>query len=154
MIGRDAILTEWLQARDALRGARTLISTNDANGSLSRSYYAILHAARTALMTQGVTSKSHRGLKGTFGNYLVRPGHFEREWGTILSSASETRLEADYGSSGRLPLQDAEDQADQASRFIDRTRTYLKTLEFTNHELDAVPDAGDGTAGARDSGAE
>ena len=71
MIGREAILTEWMQAGDALRGARGLIELNEPNGSLSRSYYANLHAARAALMTQGITTKSHRGLKGTFGKYRV-----------------------------------------------------------------------------------
>ena len=76
MIGREAILTEWMQAGDALRGARGLIELNEPNGSLSRSYYANLHAARAALMTQGITTKSHRGLKGTWV-WLFFVGHPE-----------------------------------------------------------------------------
>ena len=152
MIGREAILTEWMQAGDALRGARGLIELNEPNGSLSRSYYANLHAARAALMTQGITTKSHRGLKGTFGKYLVVPGHFEKGMGKDTGTASETRLEADYGSSGRFPLEDASDQADQASRFIERTRQFLKTQGFAEHELDSRPDGGDNTPGTPRSG--
>ena len=152
MIGRDAILTEWMQARDALRGARGLIDLNDPNGSLSRSYYADLHAARAALMTQGIVTKSHGGLKGAFGKYLVVPGHFEKEWGRILGTASETRLEADYGSSGRFPIEEAADQADEASGFLDRTREFLKTQGFADHELDGRPDGGDDTPGTPGSG--
>ena len=142
MIGREAILTEWMQAGDALRGARGLIELNEPNGSLSRSYYANLHAARAALMTQGVISTSHRGLKRTFGKYLVVPGHFEKEWAKILGTASETRLEADYGSSGRFPLEDASDQADQVNRFIERTRKFLKTQPNGGNNTPSMPRSG------------
>lgn len=138
LIGRDAILMEWTAAVDALDEARQLISGNKPNGSISRSYYSLLHSARTALLTQGVVTKSHRGLKTTFSKNLVLPGHFEKKWGNILQTASEARLEADYGAKGRLPLERAEDQAERANQFLERTRTFLKTQGFSEQELEVA----------------
>lgn len=135
VIGRAAIITEWLAGLDALDSARQLLDGNKPNDSISRSYYAFMHTARAALMTQGRVITSHRGLKVTFGEHLVRPGHFEREWSTLIQKASEARMEADYGAKGRMPLKRATKQAEEASRFVERTRAFLKTQEFADHEL-------------------
>ena len=51
----EEVQAELLRAEKSLRAAQSLLDGNFLEDALSRAYYAILHAARAALLAEGVT---------------------------------------------------------------------------------------------------
>jgi uncharacterized protein (UPF0332 family) len=57
-MNRELILAEWRRAQQALRAAEVLISEECYSDAVSRTYYAVLHAAKAALYVHGVTAET------------------------------------------------------------------------------------------------
>ena len=89
------------KADTACLSARALLERDDMDGAANRAYYAMFDAARAALLASGASaepdiSRTHSGLIGAFGNYLVKNGPIPKEIGRLLNRAHEIRLVADY----------------------------------------------------------
>ena len=63
---------------------------------MSHSYYAVMHAAKAALLVHDAIAESHAGSPRLFGSVLVRPGLIEREWASVLARVQDQRIAADY----------------------------------------------------------
>ena len=74
MSDANEIEAELSRARQWLQAAELLCENALYSDSLSRSYYAVLHAARAALLTQGVRVTSHEAVKRLFGLHLIKAG--------------------------------------------------------------------------------
>lgn len=64
-----------------LRSAMLLLDDGDAASSVSRSCYAMFHAAQAALLTRDIDAASHRGVISTFGETFIKEGPLEPELG-------------------------------------------------------------------------
>ena len=92
------------------------------DGAANRAYYAMFDAARAALLASGASvesdiSRTHSGLIGAFGNYLVKNGPVPKEVGRLLNRAHEIRLMADYTGDSVEPV-DAMAMVEQAEIFV------------------------------------
>ena len=110
------------KAVQAAESARALLDRGDADGSCNRAYYAMFDAARAALLASGASvesdiSRTHSGLIGAFGNYLVKNGPVPKEVGRLLNRAHEIRLMADYTGDSVEPV-DAMAMVEQAEIFV------------------------------------
>ena len=86
-MNREMAVAEWRRALEALGAAEVLMRTGYAKDSISRSYYAVLHAAKSALFVHDVATSSHSGTRSMFGLHLVNSGEIERKWaGTLLKA--------------------------------------------------------------------
>jgi len=79
-------------------------------------------AARAALLASGApvgpeVARTHTGLIGAFGKYLVKQGPVRRETGRLLNRAHEIRLVADYTGESVEPA-DAKGIVEQAESFV------------------------------------
>lgn len=117
----------WIQrAETAMREARTLAEEGLPAGSISRSYYAMLYAARAALVTQGVSPKSHGGILQKFGELFVKPGLLPPDLTASMAAALELREQADYEvDASALDREKAEHSLDAARTFVERVRAFL-----------------------------
>ena len=95
-MNRELLLAEWRRALRSLPAAGLLAREGYAEDAVSRTYYAILHAAKAALLVHEVTAENHAALRRRFGEHLVREGRIEREWSVQLRVGLEDRLAADY----------------------------------------------------------
>jgi uncharacterized protein (UPF0332 family) len=119
------------KADTACTSARVLLELGDMDGAANRAYYAMFDAARAALLASGapVTSdvgRSHSGLIGAFGNFLVKNGPVSREVGRLLNRAHEIRLVADYNGASVEPS-DAKGMVEQAETFVTTMRARFMT---------------------------
>ncbi|MDR3450799.1 MAG: HEPN domain-containing protein [Alphaproteobacteria bacterium] len=112
------------KSRKALVSAKMLLDSGDADGAVSRAYYAMFDAARAALGGDG-NAKSHAGLIGAFGLHLVKPGKFPAEQGRALNRVQELRSVADYLASP-VPLDRAAEAVADAEAFVAAVRDFLK----------------------------
>ena len=88
--------TLWMRARQALAAAEILHKEELYADAVSRSYYAVMHATRAALLANGVVAESHSAVRRLFGQILVKPGHIESEWAKVLGVEQDRRIAADY----------------------------------------------------------
>ena len=63
---------EWQRAVKSLGAAEVLMHSGYSEDAVSRCYYAILHAAKSALFVRDVDTASHTAMRRMFGLHLVR----------------------------------------------------------------------------------
>jgi len=141
-VRREMAIAEWRRAAEALGAAEALMHENYHADSVSRAYYAIMHAAKAALVVREVEATSHAGVKRMFGLHLVRPGEIEPRWSSYLGEGLDDRLEADYNVFVSYSAQQAQRECQHAREFLARMRRYL--IENGLHEHDLDRDAGRG----------
>ena len=116
---------EWQRAEDCRQVAQLCLRHGFYADSISRSYYAVLHAAKAALALHDITIKNHRGLASMFGLHVVRAGFVEGHWGSVIGQLSALRQDADYDIEVIFTEADAARAFDQADAFNNRIYTLL-----------------------------
>lgn len=115
------------KADTAASSARSLLELGDTDGAANRAYYAMFDAARAALLASEVppmasdVSRTHSGLIGAFGQFLVKNGRVPKELGRLLNRAHEIRQIADYTGDSVEPA-DASLLVQQADVFVEAMR--------------------------------
>jgi hypothetical protein len=92
--------------------------------AVSRGYYAVFHAAESALLALEETRSKHSGVVAAFGQLVVRGGGFDEETAKTLRSLFERRNAADYLDVPLAP-EDAANALNEAGRFIDAVDTWV-----------------------------
>lgn len=121
---------EMKKAEHSLKAAEKLIKEKLTDDAISRAYYAVFHSARAALKTKGIETKTHKGLITQFALHLVKSGLLETEFGDILRQEKEDRETGDYEPFASFTLEEAEKRVQDAKRFVERIRKFLKDSGF------------------------
>ncbi|MEW6364022.1 MAG: HEPN domain-containing protein [Acidobacteriota bacterium] len=117
----------WREQQTDLAAARSLLALGHLRVAVSRAYYAIFHSACAALLWVGVEHGRHSGAQSEFGEFLVKPGILEPEFGRLYVKAREAREEQEYDlDAAPLAAQDAVEIVDDAERFVSRIAQYLQ----------------------------
>ena len=116
---------EMERAGKALRAAEILAKEELYEDCVSRAYYAVLHAARAALLTVPVFPESHSAVRRLFGLHLVKGGPIERKFAVILTAEQEDREMGDYGVGLVFPHERALTRLDEARMFLQRIKYFL-----------------------------
>ena len=130
------VIAEWQRAANSLGAAQVCWHSRFYADAVSRAYYAILHAAKAALLLQDVAAESHAAVKRLFGQHLVRPGLIEAEWSAILGQSLDLRIISDYDVERPFTEVDAREACDRAEVFLARMRTLLLADGLTPEELE------------------
>ena len=93
---QPAVRAEMDRAAKALRAARLLYDKDLLEDAVSRSYYAVLHAAKAALLSHDTIAESHAAVRRLFGKVLIKEGRIEREWAAVIANEQDQRQIADY----------------------------------------------------------
>lgn len=134
-MNRTILLAEWKRAISSLRAAQVLLREDLYADSISRSYYAVLHAAKAALQIHNINAESHAAIKRLFGLHLIQTGYIESEWSSHLSEGSDERLAADYNVALSFSEQQAMNEYNRAKEFLLRIQRYLLENGLTAEEL-------------------
>lgn len=121
---------DWRRAAKALRAAEILLEGGYPEDAVSRAYYAVLHAARAALMIKSVTARTHTGIRRSFGTELVSTGEIEKDWAKVFARSQSVRESADYDTATEVPSERAAEVVGEAHRFMERMGEYLKSHGF------------------------
>ncbi len=120
------IEAEFLRAEKSLRAARLLFTDGLLEDTLSRTYYAILHAARAVLLAEGIRVKSHKAVRRLFGKYLIKTGKLDPQYATILAEEQDDRYLADYDVIFLPEKERVEKRLKDAEMFLKAMKDYLK----------------------------
>ena len=126
---RAYIEVRLAKGRDDLATAHDDLAHKHWRGAVNRAYYAVFHVASAALMWLNIERARHSGTQAAFGEFLVKGGIIEPEFGVIFSRARKMREEQDYDVlSAPLSEDEARRLVGEAERFVDRIESYLRTV--------------------------
>ena len=120
------IRAEWRRAVKAQGAAELLLEANFYEDAVSRAYYAVLHAAKAALLARDIVTESHTAVRRLFGKELVQQGLLEKEWALILAHEQDERASADYDVELTFSQEVAEQRVEQAQHFLKRIFSFLQ----------------------------
>jgi hypothetical protein len=136
---RQQLQAEWRRAQKSLQAAEILQQNGLAEDAISRAYYALMHAAKAALLVHDVIAESHTAVRRLFGQVLVMAAGVEREWAQILARGHDQRGAADYDVDFEVDEEVANRLVQDAQRFIDRMAVYMMSQGI---ELEPADDDG------------
>ena len=134
--------TMMAKAEKACLDARLLLENGSSDGATNRAYYAMFDAARAALLASGASVdleqvRTHAGLIGAFGNYLIKNGPVSKEMGVFLRRSLKVRMTADYDGDS-VELEDARKIVEQAENFVAAMRVQF-LADNNDNEIDFSP---------------
>jgi uncharacterized protein (UPF0332 family)/predicted nucleotidyltransferase len=106
------------QAKKKLASAQHSLGGDFYDDTISRAYYAVLHAADAALATKGFVAKSRAGTDTLFGFHFVKPGLVDKRFGGLVGRAAEDRIQADYKHEIEFTCDDAAHWLARAQEFV------------------------------------
>ena len=116
----------WLALADEkLQAARMLLQHAYRYDVISRSYYAMLYAAKAALLMEGVRVKTHQGAVAEFGRIFGATGRIERRYTTAFSRSLAERIVSDYEPALRPTAAEAADALANAEAFVAAVRDLI-----------------------------
>lgn len=107
------------RARKTVDEAHLLFDADYFEASVSRTYYATFYAAEAALLSEGITPKTHKGTRAMFGKHFVKTKDLPAWTAQVLHQAFETRLLADYGTTPSILQEEARQGLEEAERFVE-----------------------------------
>lgn len=120
------IQAEWRRSLKAQGAADLLLEACFYEDAVSRAYYAVLHAAKAALLARNIITESHTSVRRLFGKELVQQGLLEKEWALILAHEQDERASADYDVELTFSQEVAGQRVNDAKRFLERIRSFLQ----------------------------
>jgi len=120
---RTVALSLMVKSYKLYRTACAIYDLGDWESCVSRAYYSMFNAAKSAVLLAAPTispdfAKTHSGLIATFHALVVKSGTLPREIGTQLGKVQEIRLMADYRDED-VSQEDAQSALERAEQFID-----------------------------------
>jgi uncharacterized protein (UPF0332 family) len=124
-----SLVTAYLEkAKEKLQTAKELLDESANDDAVSRAYYAAFHAASAALLTEGLTADSHRGLLNLFGLHFVKTGKIDKKYARYLSNLKDDREVGDYEVFSTIDAAVAEKALQEAQEFVEMVNAYLLPL--------------------------
>jgi uncharacterized protein (UPF0332 family) len=102
---RAHIRTRLTKTHEDLASASDSLAHGHLRTAINRAYYAMFHAASAALLWLDIERAKHSGIESAFGQYFVKAGLVEREYGRIYADARDWREEQDYSTTARALTQ-------------------------------------------------
>jgi len=122
---QNAIRKEIERGEKALKSAQLLSENGLYEDAVSRAYYAVLHLAKAALLSQDVRTSSHKGVLAMFGLHLVEKGLIGPDLAKILAKEKEERELGDYDVMIDIDQERAAERVHQAAQFVTSVKSFL-----------------------------
>ena len=107
-----------LKAHRSLKAARSLLRDGYPEFAVARAHYTIFYIASALLEGENMTFSKHSAVVSAFGKYFVQTKQVFVDSYRWLIEAQELRLTGDYGESGEITQEQAEQQIKRAQKFI------------------------------------
>jgi uncharacterized protein (UPF0332 family) len=123
---QDASADELRTAREELSVAATLLDAGFARVASTRIYFAVFHAARGLLYSEGMEPRTHEGVHHLFNLHFVKTGRFEPATSRMLAKLQKFRESADYSDSFVADAAGTGADLDEARAFVLRVEDLVR----------------------------
>ena len=114
------------RARESLEEAKILLDRGYGNTFVNRLYYACFYAVSALLLTRGLSSAKHSGIRSLFHQSIVKSGLVDLESGQLYDRLFDNRQKSDYADLVRFDTDEVGDWYNEARRFVDAVEDILK----------------------------
>ncbi len=126
---RALVSSRIRHAEESLEDARCLLSLDrGARTAVNRSYFAVFYCVLALLQTKGKIPRKHAGALSLFDKEFIKSGLLPKELSEVLHTLFEKRLDDDYRRIDEIDLEEASESLEQAGRFLDSAKDYLKRI--------------------------
>jgi len=116
------------KSRETLSDALNNFKAGMYKTSVNRSYYAVLHSARSLLILKGIDPLRHEGVKTMMSLHFIKAGIIPQEVIKIFKELLVIRTDVDYGDFETVDKSEAEKAIKKARRFIKIIESARKNL--------------------------
>jgi hypothetical protein len=92
----DLVKYRFERAYNTLNDARQYFNSATLESTVNRIYYAIFYAATALLISKGLSSTKHSGVRALFNREFVKQGIIDTALGQFFSDIQDSRQEGDY----------------------------------------------------------
>lgn len=85
------------RAKDTLNDAKVMFNKVSLFTTVNRIYYSIFYEVIAILLTKGLSSSKHSGVRSLFNKEFVKTGIVAEEFGDFYNQMFEFRQKGDYG---------------------------------------------------------
>jgi uncharacterized protein (UPF0332 family) len=119
----------WLaKARSSLTAAKKMLEDSFFSEAISRSYYAMLYAAKALLLLEGIDVSKHPAVAAAFGKKYVKTGKIDPRYHRMLLEGFEWRQKSDYDVYWLATRERAEKCQQDAEAFVTQAEKSLQTM--------------------------
>ena len=91
------LVQHWLTlAEEKLEVAQELFDLGYFDDATSRAYYGMFYAAKAALLSIGIDTKSHAGVLNQFSQHFIKTQKLDKRYGRMLALVMQARETSDY----------------------------------------------------------
>lgn len=92
----DLVNYRLQRAKETLEEAGIMADKKKWNGCVNRLYYSCFYAANALLIQEGLSAKTHSGVKVLFAQHFIKTGKIPEDTGLLYVLLFDRRLEGDY----------------------------------------------------------
>lgn len=121
------------RAKNTLMDAKKYFVDATSESTVNRIYYAMFYAVNALLITRGLASSKHSGVRALFNKEFVNKGLVEKDLGKFYAEMFDKRLKSDYRDFVEFQKEDVEVWLKMAEEFIEKI--YKLTLKMIEGRL-------------------
>ncbi len=119
---RTLITYRLERAFESLEEAKILLEQGHVNTFVNRLYYACFYAISALLLSKGLSSSKHSGVRSLFHQNFVKPGIVDAKLGQLYDKLFDNRQKSDYADLIRF-------DPDVVRPWYDESQKFVKTVE-------------------------
>ncbi len=125
------------KAKNTLMDAQRYFPNASFESTVNRIYYAMFYAVNALLITKGLSSAKHSGVRAFFNQEIVNKGLVEKELGKFYSYMFDQRQKGDYRDFVRFEKEDVGIWLKKAEKFIDKIEGLLPVIIEKDEPIDS-----------------
>ena len=114
------------RARESIGEAEVVLASGYLNAAVSRAYYACFYAVSALLLTEGLSSSKHSGVRSLFERHWIKPGRAPVELGRFYGHIFDQRHKGDYADLTRFSEPDVRQWVGEAKAFVDHIAAMIE----------------------------
>ena len=123
---RILVMYRLERARESLEEAGILLEREYGNNIVNRLYFACFYAVSALLLTRGLSSAKHSGIRSLFHQNFVKPGKVDPELGQLYDRLFDNRQKGDYADLVRFDPNEVRDWYDEAREFVETIENVVR----------------------------
>jgi len=116
------------RAQESLVEAKLLFDRGHTNTYVNRIYYACFYAVSALLLTKGLSSAKHSGIRSFFHQNFVKTGRLDKSLGQIYDKLYDNRQKSDYADLINFEAHEVKDWYDEAEKIVQEIKDLINEV--------------------------
>lgn len=122
---RALVIYRLNRSDESLEEALILLKRDHVNTFVNRLYYACFYAVTALLLSKGLSSSKHSGVRALFHQNFVKNELITREMGKFYDKLFDTRQKGDYADLVYFDKKEVGSWFDEAKKFISSIKNII-----------------------------